>query len=84
MINKPMLVLSFGMVAAMETQTALRVKRNVERLVYFFLEVGIVSTLITSKLNLLIDWVCYQVSSMACKTKPTNLKNVNIMKSYAH
>lgn len=41
MINKPMLVLSFGMVAAMEMQTALRVKRNVERLVYFFLEVGI-------------------------------------------
>lgn len=41
MINKPMLALSFGMVAAMEMQTALRVKRNVERLVYFFLEVGI-------------------------------------------
>lgn len=41
MINKPMLVLSFGMVAAMEMQIALRVKRNVERLVYFFLEVGI-------------------------------------------
>lgn len=41
MINKPMLVLSFGMVAVMEMQTALRVKRNVERLVYFFPEVGI-------------------------------------------
>lgn len=41
MINKPMLVLSFGMVAAMEMQTALRVKRNAERLVYLFLEVGI-------------------------------------------
>jgi len=41
MINKPMLVLSFGMVAAMEMQTALRVKRNVESLVWFFLEVGI-------------------------------------------
>lgn len=34
-------MLSFGMVAAMEMQTALRVKRNVERLVYFLLEVGI-------------------------------------------
>lgn len=37
-----------------------------------------------SKLKLLIIWVCYQVSSMVSKTKPTNLKNVNIMKSYAH
>lgn len=41
MINKPMLVLSFGMVAVMEMETALRVKKNVERLVYFLLEVGI-------------------------------------------
>lgn len=41
MINKPMLVLSFGMAAVMEMQTVLRVKRNVESLVYFFLEVRI-------------------------------------------
>lgn len=41
MTNKPMLVLSFGMVAAMEMQTALSLNRNVDRLVYFFLEVGI-------------------------------------------
>jgi len=34
-------VLSFGMVAVMEMQIVLRVKRNVERLVYFLLEVRI-------------------------------------------
>lgn len=62
MINKPMLVLSFGMVAVMEMQTALRAKRNVERLVYFFLEVGIylcINKEQVSKLKLLIVWVCY-------------------------
>lgn len=41
MINKPMLVLSFGMVAVMGMQIVLRVKRNVESLVYFLLEVRI-------------------------------------------
>lgn len=41
MINKPMLVLSFGMVAVMEMQTALSLNRNVDRLVYFILAVGI-------------------------------------------
>lgn len=41
MISRPMLVLSFGMAAAMEMRTALRVKRNAERLAYFLLEVGI-------------------------------------------
>lgn len=41
MTNKPMLVLSFGMVAVMEMQTALSLNRNVDRLVCFFLEVGI-------------------------------------------
>lgn len=41
MIKKPMPVLSFGMVAAMEMQTALRLKRNADKLVYFFLEGGI-------------------------------------------
>lgn len=63
-----MLVLSFGMVAAMEMQTALRVKRNVERLVYFFLEVGIYLYINNEQVETIV-WVCYQVSSMACKTK---------------
>lgn len=34
-------MLSFGMVAVMEMQIVLRVKRNVERLVYFLQEVRI-------------------------------------------
>lgn len=34
-------VLSSGMVAAMEMQTALSLSRNADRLVYFFLEVAI-------------------------------------------
>lgn len=41
MINEPMLVLSSGTAAAMETQTALSLNRSVDRLVCFFLEVGI-------------------------------------------
>lgn len=39
--NGPMPVLSSGMVAAMEMQTALSLSRNADRLVYFFLEVAI-------------------------------------------
>lgn len=41
MTNKPMPALSSGMAAAREMQTALSLNRNVDRLVCFFLEVGI-------------------------------------------
>lgn len=77
-----MLVLSFGMVAVMEMQTALRAKRNVERLVYFFLEVGIYLCINKEQVEAL-DCLGL-LSIMVCKPKLTNLKNVSIIKSYAH
>lgn len=35
-------------------------------------------------MKILLVQVSHEVSSMVCKTEPTYLKNVNIVKSYIH
>lgn len=72
MINKPMLVLSFGMVAVMEMQTALSLNRNVDRLVYCILAVGISLYIKNNKVDAIV-WLFYQVSSMVSKIKAIDL-----------